>query len=123
MGKSLCVADSNSTSGRPMRFAPDSLGNIWAFDVKGSVLRRPRLVHHTESGWPDGLQVTKNGYLLVAALGGVDVVDPQTGLLPGKMNTPGDIIFNLERGPRRDDQGMWLLTGRNSIHQVLIKDL
>lgn len=122
-GETLYVADSNSTSGRPIQFSPSSLRDIWAFDVKGSILSNPRIIHHTESGWPDGLQVTKNGYVMIAALGGVDIVDPKTGLLVGKINTPGDIIFNLERGPRRGGQGMWLLTGRDYIYKVFIKEL
>lgn len=118
----LYVADSNSTAGRPIGFHPASLRNIWAFDVKGSVLSNARLVHFTESGWPDGLQVTKNGYLLVAVLGGVDVIDPQTGVLLGKINAPGDIIFNLERGPRRGNQAMWLLTGEKYIYKLMINE-
>ncbi|KAJ5293773.1 hypothetical protein N7508_008594 [Penicillium antarcticum] len=116
------VADSNSTSGKPMSHSPSSLRNVWAFDVKGSILSNPRLVYSTEAGWPDGLQVTRNGYLMVAALGGIDVVDPASGALLGKINTPDDIIFNLERGPRQGDYGMWLLTGRDFIYKVLIQE-
>ncbi|KAJ6036706.1 hypothetical protein N7540_000985 [Penicillium herquei] len=118
----LYVADSNSTAGKPLSSYPASLRNIWAFDVKGSIISNPRLIHFTESGWPDGLQVTKNGYLLVACLGGVDVVDPNTGYLLGKINTPDDIIFNLERGPSRGNRAMWLLTGQNFIYKLMIDE-
>jgi gluconolactonase len=59
---------------------------------------------------------------MVAALGGVDVVDPTSGALLGKINTPNDIIFNLERVTRQGDYGMWLLTGRDFIYKVLIKE-
>ncbi|KAJ5629392.1 hypothetical protein N7528_003049 [Penicillium herquei] len=119
----LYVADSNSTSGKPLSSSyPASLRNIWAFDVKGSTLSNPRLIHFTESGWPDGLQVTKNGYLFVACLGGVDVVDPNTGYLLGKINTPDDIIFNLEQGPSQGNRAMWLLTGQNFIYKLMIDE-
>ncbi|KAJ6057097.1 hypothetical protein N7460_000371 [Penicillium canescens] len=121
-GSTFYVADSNSTSGKPMSHSPFSLRNVWAFDVKGSILSNPRLIYSNEAGWPDGLQVTRKGYLMVAALGGVDVVDPTSGALLGKINTPNDIIFNLERGPRQRDYGMWLLTGRDFIYKVLIKE-
>jgi gluconolactonase len=73
---------------------------MWAFDVKGSILSNSRLVYSTKAGWPDRLQVTRKGYLMVAALGGVNVVDPTSRALLGKINTPNDIIFNLERGLR-----------------------
>ncbi|KAJ6005675.1 hypothetical protein N7451_003619 [Penicillium sp. IBT 35674x] len=119
-GSTLYVADSNSTAGRPLGFHPASLRNVWAFDVRGSSLSNARLVHQTESGWPDGLQVTQDGYLLVAVLGGVDVIDPYSGILLGKINTPDDIIFNLERGPQQGNQQMWLLTGQNYIYKLLM---
>ncbi|KAJ5106767.1 hypothetical protein N7456_003442 [Penicillium angulare] len=118
----LYVADSNSTAGRPIAFHPASLRNIWAFDVKGSVLSNARIVYFTESGWPDGLQVTKRGYLLVAVLGGVDIINPESGILLGKVNTPGDIIFNIERGPQRGNQAMWLLTGESYIYKLMISE-
>ena len=114
-GSTLYVAESNSTAGRPLGHYPASLRNVWAFDVKGSVLGNARMIYQTESGWPDGLQVTRSGYLMIAVLGGVDIIDPTSGLLLGKINTPGDIIFNLERGPRRGNHGTWLLTGQNYI--------
>lgn len=80
------------------------------------------MIYQTEAGWPDGLQVTRNGYVMVAILGGVDVIDPTSGLLLGKINAPDDIIFNLERGPRRGDYGMWLLTGQKYIYKVMMKE-
>ncbi|KAJ5546082.1 hypothetical protein N7494_003667 [Penicillium frequentans] len=119
-GSILYVADSNSTAGRPLAFHPASLRNVWAFDVTGSILSNARLVHQTESGWPDGLQVTQDGYVLVAVLGGVDVIDPYSGILLGKINTPDDIIFNLERGPQQGNQQMWLLTGQNYIYKLMM---
>jgi gluconolactonase len=121
-GSKLYVADSNSTSGKPLSHYAASLRNVWAFDARGSILSNPRMIYQAESGWPDGLQVTRNGYVLVAALGGVDVIDPTTGLLLGKINTPDDIVFNLERGPRRGDYGMWLLTGQNYIYKVMMRE-
>lgn len=121
-GSTFYVADSNSTSGKPMSHYAASLRNVWAFDVKGSILSNPRMIYQTEAGWPDGLQVTRNGYVMVAALGGVDIIDPTSGLLLGKINTPDDIIFNLERGPRRGDYGMWLLTGQNYIYKIIMKE-
>ncbi|KAJ5755003.1 hypothetical protein N7533_004546 [Penicillium manginii] len=121
-GATLYVADSNSTSGKPMEHHPASLRNVWAFDVKGSLLSNPRLIHQTETGWPDGIQVTHNGYVLVAVYGGVDVIDPETGNLLGKINTPDDIVFNLEKGPRRGNERVWLLTGQKYIYRATIKE-
>lgn len=118
----LYVADSNSTAGKPINFYPASLRNVWAFDVKGSLLSNPRLIYQTETGWPDGLQVTRNGYVLAAVLGGVDVIDPASGLLLGKINTPGDLIFNIERGPVQGNNGVWLLTGQKYIYKVAIQE-
>lgn len=120
-GAALYIVDSNSTSGKPMEHHAASVRNVWAFDVKGSLLSNPRLIHQTESGWPDGLQVTQSGHVLVAVLGGVDIIDPKTGYLLGKINTPDDIIFNLERGPRRANGSMWLLTGQKHIYKVIMK--
>ena len=122
-GSTLYVSDSNFTACRPLEHHAVSVRNIWAFDVSGSSLSSPRLIYHTGGGWPDGLQVTKDGYLTIAALGGVDVVDPKSEKLLGNVNTPGDIIFNLERRPQRVDQRMWLLTGRGFIYKVLIRAL
>lgn len=121
-GSTFYVADSNSTSSKPMSHSPSSLRNVWAFDVKGSILSNPRLVYSSEAGWSDGLQVTRKGHLMVAALGGVKLVDPTSRALLGKINTPNNIIFNLERGPRQGDYGMWLLTGRDFIYKILIKE-
>lgn len=56
---------------------------------------------------------------MIAAAGGADIVDPRTGVLLGKVNTPGDIIFNVEGIP---GTGTWFLTGRDSIYKVTIKE-
>lgn len=121
-GSTLYVADSNSTAGKPTSHYPASVRNVWAFDVQGSILTNSRLIYQTESGWPDGLQVTRTGYVLVAVLGGVDVIDPRTGILLGRINAPDDIIFNLERGPLRGGYRMWLLTGQDYIYKALIRE-
>lgn len=111
----LYVADSNSSSN-----ALDSQRGVWAFDNRHTgPLENPRLVHLVEGGWPDGLRTTKKGLLFAAIYGGVDVVDPQSGLLLGRINTPGDIIYNLE--PARG-KGQWLLTGRDFIYKATIKE-
>lgn len=65
--------------------------------------------------------MTRDGLLLVAALGCVDVVDPRARVLLGKVNTPGDIVFNIERGPVRAGKQMWLLTGREHVYKLLLK--
>lgn len=121
-GSVLYISDSNTTAGRPLEHHPASVRNVWAFDVKGTHLSDARVIHQTEGGWPDGVQVTENGYVLVAVLGGVDIIDPKSGMLLGKINTPGDIVFNLERGPRRGGQRVWLLTGSNYIYKVMLKE-
>ena len=117
----LYVSDSNSTSGRPVEQSPDSLRNIWAFDhvPNSTTLSNPRLIYQTETGWPDGLRVTASGFLVIAAAGGADIVDPSTGVLLGKINTPGDIIFNVEGIP---GTGIWFLTGRDSIYKVTLRE-
>ena len=115
----LYVADSSSspTSGGDLT----SQRNVWAFDISGTILSNPRLVYQAESGWPDDLRVTEHGSLMIAVTGGVDVVDPATGLLLGKINTPDDVIYNLE--PARENQGgVWLLTGKKHIYKVSVAE-
>lgn len=77
-----------------------------------------------EKGWPDGLRVTKmkNGreLVLVASMGGVDVVDTTeggAGVLLGKFNVGDDIVFNLEPV---GETGIWLLTGMKGVYKVRI---
>lgn len=113
--KTLYVADSNSSC-----LGLASQRAVFAFDIRqGGLLDSPRLVYQVESGWPDGLRVTENGLLVVAVAGGVDVVDPNTGALLGKIHTPDDIIFNLE--PARG-KGVWLLTGEKHIYKATIAE-
>ncbi|EME85711.1 uncharacterized protein MYCFIDRAFT_119346, partial [Pseudocercospora fijiensis CIRAD86] len=79
--KTLYVADSLSTS-----FVLSAQRAIWAFDYSQTgPLTNHRLLYQVESGWPDGLRVTKSGLVLSAVYGGVDVVHPQTGLVIGKI--------------------------------------
>ncbi|KAK4950232.1 hypothetical protein LTR10_011211 [Elasticomyces elasticus] len=113
----LYVADSNSSLNSASHLG--SARNVWAFDYSRSMLSNPRLIYQVESGWPDGLRVTRGGLLMVAVAGGVDVVDPSNGFLLGKINTPGDIIFNLEPVRGKGD-GVWLLTGKRHIYKVMI---
>ncbi|KAI7458080.1 hypothetical protein KC364_g10559 [Hortaea werneckii] len=116
--KTLYVADSNSSFS-----SPTSVRNVWAFDVEhqGAILGNPRLVYQAESGWPDGVRVSRSGLLFVAVAGGVDVVVPTTGLLLGKINVPGDIVFNVEpAGGERD--GVWLLTGSKAVYKATIAE-
>ncbi|GAB1731978.1 hypothetical protein NU195Hw_g231t1 [Hortaea werneckii] len=116
--KTLYVADSNSTFN-----SLTSVRNVWAFDVEhqGAILANPRLVYQAESGWPDGVRVSRSGLLFVAVAGGVDVVAPATGLLLGKINVPGDIVFNVEpAGGERD--GVWLLTGSKAVYKATIAE-
>lgn len=124
--KTLYVADSNSTSGKPIGVWEDSVRNVYAFDFdeKTRRLGDRRLVHVVERGWPDGLKVTKMKYgrelVLVASMGGVDVVDTTeggAGVLVGKFNVGDDIVFNLEPV---GETGIWLLTGMKGVYKVRI---
>jgi gluconolactonase len=94
---------------------------VWAFDVRpnGAGLDAPRLVHQLEGGWPDGIKVSESGLLMVAAAGGVDVVDPATGVRVGKINVAGDEIINLAAATGK---GAWLLTGQSGIYKVTMKE-
>lgn len=113
-GSVLYVADSNSS----FRDAA-SVRNIIAFDVKGTLLSNPRLIFQNEVGWPDGLRVTQNGYLIIASQGAADIVDPNTGVLLGKINCPNDTIFNVEPIP---GTGIWFLTGTNFVYKVTLAE-
>jgi sugar lactone lactonase YvrE len=115
----LYVTDSNSTSGQPTQNYAASQRNVWAFDIDGVMLSNPRLVYEVESGWPDGLRVTRNGLLIIAVLGGADVIDPHTGILLGRINAVDDIIFNVESVP---GTGTWFMTGQNFIYKFTIKE-
>ena len=119
----LYVADSNSTSGKPLASYGASVRNVYAFDfdVGAPSLRNQRLLHVCEVGWPDGLRVTESGLVMVAGMGGVDVVDPgRGGLLVGKINVHNDVVFNLE--PVGGGSGVWLLTGKKAVYKVTIKE-
>ncbi|KAK5075577.1 hypothetical protein LTR64_001784 [Lithohypha guttulata] len=133
--KTLYVADSNSTSGKPIGVWEDSVRNVYAFDFDEGkmLLGNRRLVHVVERGWPDGLRVAymKNDreLVLVASIGGVDVVDVSrggTGTLLGKFNVGDDIIFNLEpvTGSAKEgankSEAIYLLTGKKAVYQVTI---
>ena len=134
--KTLYVADSNSTSGKPISVWDDSVRNVYAFDWDESrlLLSNKRLVHVVERGWPDGLRITQardgKELLLAAGMGGVDVVDVSrggAGVLLGKFNVGDDVIFNLEpvsgksaRAGKTKDKGVWLLTGRKGVYKVTI---
>lgn len=112
--RTLFVADSDAALG-----SPTSGKSVWAFDflgTEGTVLSNPRVVYQAPSGWPDGIRVSKSGLLMVTAAGGVDVVDPLVGLLLGRFNSPGDIIYNVEAAK----DGVWLLTGGKAIYKVTI---
>lgn len=122
----LYVADSNSTSGKPIGVWEDSVRNVYAFDFHEETRRLSdrQLVHVVERGWPDGLRVAKmrdgRELLLVASMGGVDVVDTAgggAGVLLGKFNVGDDIVFNLEPVGRT---GVWLLTGKKGVYKVTI---
>lgn len=93
--------------------------NIWAFDVMGSLLSNGRLIYMTETGWPDGIRVSSGGFLIASVFGGADVLDPRTGQLLGRINTPGDIIYNIEPIP---GTGTWFLTGQNHIYKVRVNE-
>lgn len=114
----LYVADSNSSY-----LSPTSVRNVWAFDVQGqdTILTNPRMIYQAESGWPDGIRVSRNGYLFISAAGGVDVVEPSTGLLLGKIKTLDDIIYNLEPASGAAE-GVWLLTGGKAIYKVTMAE-
>lgn len=118
--KTLYVADSNSTSGKPIGVWDNAVRNVYAFDFDINVpsLSNRRLVHVVEAGWPDGLRVTRDGLVLVASMGGVDVVDvSRGGVLLGKVNVGDDIIFNLE--PTGND-GTWMLTGKKAVYKISV---
>lgn len=115
----LYVADSASTP--PSGGDLSTQRNVWAFDYKGTVLSNPRVIYQADSGWPDGIRVTSSGYLMVAVAGGVDVIDPSSGLYLGKINTPDDIIFNLEAAAGKGG-GIWLLTGMKHVYKVTMSE-
>ncbi|KAK5948926.1 hypothetical protein OHC33_010012 [Knufia fluminis] len=126
--KTLYIAESNSTSGQPIGVWDDSVRNVYAFDFDEDTRRlgNKRLVHVVERGWPDGLRLSnlRNGreLLLVAGMGGVDVVDTTdggAGVLLGKFNVGDDIVFNLEPVGKT---GVWLLTGKKGVYKVTIAE-
>lgn len=126
--KTLYVADSNSTSGKPIGVWEDAVRNVYAFDFDEKALRMDtrRLVHVVERGWPDGLRVLASNTLgrevvLVAGMGGVDVVDVSkggSGTLLGKWNVGQDVVFNLE--PVNKGKTTWMLTGKEGVYKVSI---
>ena len=120
-GKTLFVADSASISGKPPMTKARTMRGVWAFDIAGTRVSNARVVHVVESGWPDGIRMSENGYLMVAVVGGVDVVDVEKGVLVGKIIVGDDVIYNLE-AVRGVEDGMWLLTGAKAVYKVSMKE-
>lgn len=117
----LYVADSADLQGRPMGDAsPGGIRNVWALDITSyPMVAAPRLVHQVEVGWPDGMRVSQGGLVIVGVWEGADVIDPATGRLLGKINCPGDIIYNVERIA---GTGTWLLSGAMHIYRFTIAE-
>jgi gluconolactonase len=67
----LYVSDSNSAWGRPLENHAASVRNVY-FDVQGTMIGNPRVIYVSESGWPDGIRVTKEGLLIATVMGGAD---------------------------------------------------
>lgn len=91
-------------------------GWLWAIDIDTHTVCNRLSVTFAS------LPVIRSGYLLIAALGGVDIIIPKTVILLGKINAPGDIIFNLERGPSSMSHSVWLLTRQNYIYKLTIRE-
>lgn len=117
----LYVADSANLQGRPLGDAtPDGVRNVWALDVTSyPLMSAPRLVYQADVGWPDGLRMSESGLIVVGVWEGADVVDPKTGRLLGKINCPGDVIYNVERVA---GTGTWLLSGGKHIYRVTMAE-
>lgn len=117
----LYVADSADLQGRPLGgAAPGGIRNVWALDVTTyPLVAAPRLVNQVEVGWPDGMRISESGLIVVGVWEGADVIDPATGILLGKINCPGDIIYNVERIA---GTGTWLLSGAKHIYRFTIAE-
>jgi sugar lactone lactonase YvrE len=126
-GRTLYVADSGCLHGMPIKVDQTAVRGVWAFDIEkgkeAKALRGARAVHLVESGWPDGVRVSESGLLMVAVVGGVDVVDVERGVLLGKINIGDDVIYNLEpvKG-RGKGEAVWLLTGKTGIYRAVISE-
>lgn len=112
--QTLYVSDSNSSGN-----ALNSERGVWAFDNPEHTgpLENPRLVHLVEGGAPDGMRTTASGLLVVGVYGGVDIVNPVSGMLLGRINTPDDVIYNVQAAKGK---GAWLFTGRDNIWKATI---
>lgn len=87
----LYVDVTSINSGRPKSTDALRSRSVYAFDTHGGkpVLRNQRLFANPISRFFDGVRVSKNGYVWAASSDGVDVICPETGLILGRIRTPG----------------------------------
>jgi sugar lactone lactonase YvrE len=119
-GKTLYIADSGALCqpiGQPT--IPTRHHTVYAYDIVApGHIRNKRLYYIADLWVPDGLKVSRNGYLYSAAGRFVDVIDTE-GVLLGKITFPG-IVANVEfAGENYDD--LWIV-GFGGIFRAKIKD-
>lgn len=123
-GHTLYVSDTNATSGRPSMNFDSSVRNIIAFDmvnkVSSGLLSSGRFVYQTDAGVPDGFRVSASGLIFAGAGDGVDVVDPTTGVLLGKINTPNDNVFNVQFVP---GTGTLFIMSTDHVRKVTLREI
>ncbi|KAM0545396.1 hypothetical protein ACHAPJ_011380 [Fusarium lateritium] len=104
------------------KFKPVSLKDpygdrgLFAYDAKkGGVLANRRLLNNPISYFYDGIRVSRNGWIFVGAGGGVEVIDPETGLALGSIRVGGG--DNLAVSVAFGEHELWLV-GRGGVWHV-----
>ena len=118
--KILYIADSGALCqpiGQPT--IPTKHHSVYAYDIVAPGHVRDKRLYYISDLWvPDGLKVSRSGYLYSAAGRFVDVVDPE-GVLLGKITFPGVVANVAFAGKKYND--LWIV-GLGGIFRAKIKD-
>jgi gluconolactonase len=117
--KVLYIADSGALCqpiGRPT--VASEHRSIYAYDILNGQLRNRRLVYISDFWVPDGIKVSRAGYIFAAAGIFVDVISPE-GILVGKIRFHGLMQNVIFAGPRLD--ALWVV-GLGGVYKIKLSD-
>jgi hypothetical protein len=108
-------------SGRPKSTDALRSRSVYAFDTDGGkpILRNQRLFTNPVSRFFDGVRTSRNGYVFAASSDGVDVIEPENGMMLGRIRTPGSGLSG-DYGAVNiafEDHVLWIV-GRGGVWKV-----
>lgn len=100
-----------------MNFNTTSPHTVYAFDVleSGNAIVNKRPIYLSKQWIPDGLKVARNGYLLTATGGGVDILDEEGTLLVTVKTNYTAVNLNWSG---RDFETLWIV-GVGGVSEIM----